>query len=374
MKNKTLLTATLIMLQAFTALGEDRAADTIILDEVAVKNLGLRTEVAEERLFETTVFAVGRIEEIPAKRYSVSSRIEGRAVDVRVFPGDYVKTGQVLVKVETRQAGDPPPTISLKAMSDGLVVSSHVLNGQPVQPDQDLLDVSDRSEMWAVAQIPEKHAAEIQPGSKARIVVHALGEEPITATMIRYGVSANKESGTIEGVFQIPNTDGRLLPGMRAEFSIITSARENVLSLPREAVQGDPASRVVYLRDFDLPNAFLKSPVVLGEQNDRYVEILSGLFPGEEAATKGSYLLGFVSSESGISLKEALDAAHGHEHNEDGSEITGDNKDHDDSDGHEPVNNRKEVWLRIYAAVVTLLAVLLALRKSTATQQDNESC
>ena len=356
------------------ASGEDRAANTIILDEVAVKNLGLQTEVAEERLFETTVFAVGRIEEIPAKRYSVSSRIEGRAVDVRVFAGDYVKTGQVLVKVETRQAGDPPPTISLKAMGDGLVVSSHVLNGQPVQPDQDLLDVSDRSEMWAVAQIPEKHAAEIRPGSKARIVVHALGEEPITATMIRYGVSANKESGTIEGVFQIPNTDGRLLPGMRAEFSIITSERENVLSLPREAVQGDPASRVVYIRDFDLPNAFLKSPVVLGEQNDRYVEILSGLFPGDETATKGSYLLGFVSSESGMSLKEALDAAHGHEHNEDGSEITDDNKGHDDSDEHEPVNNREQGWLRIYAAVVTLLAVALALRKPTATQQDKESC
>ena len=64
--------------------------------------------------------------------------------------------------------------------------------------------------------------------------------------------------------------------------------------MPREAVQGDATNRVVYVADFDLPNSFVKSSVVTGEENDQYIEIKSGLFPGDEVVTKGAYLLGFA--------------------------------------------------------------------------------
>jgi len=51
--------------------------------------------------------------------------------------------------------------------------------------------------------------------------------------------------------------------------------------------------------------------------------IRDSLFPGDEVVTQGAYPLSFA-GKGGISLKEALDAAHGHEHNEDGSEMTAD--------------------------------------------------
>ena len=140
--------------------------------------------------------------------------------------------------------------------------------------------------------------------------------------LTRYGVTADREAGTIEGIFELPNPRSRMQPGMRVEFSIITSTRPNVLAIPRSAVQGDPSKRIVFVKDFDLPNAFLRSPVVLGEQNDQFIEVKSGVFPGDDVVTRGSYSLSFAGGGSGISLKEALDAAHGHEHNEDGSEIT----------------------------------------------------
>jgi hypothetical protein len=50
------------------------------------------------------------------------------------------------------------------------------------------------------------------------------------------------------------------------------------------------------------------------------------LFLGDEVITQGSYALAHASPGSGLSLKEALDAAHGHEHNEDGSEMSPDQK------------------------------------------------
>ena len=59
--------------------------------------------------------------------------------------------------------------------------------------------------------------------------------------------------------------------------------------------------------------------------NDRSVEITSGLVAGDEVVTTGAYSLGFA-GKGNVSLKAALDAAHGHEHNEDGSEVSADQK------------------------------------------------
>ncbi|MCH1408997.1 MAG: efflux RND transporter periplasmic adaptor subunit [Verrucomicrobiales bacterium] len=308
------------------AIDTDRAANTVILDEIGVKNLRIEMVPVSEETFESTVFAIGRIEEIPVTRSALSSRIAGRIVELNAYIGDEVKAGQVLAKVESRQPGNPPPTIEIRALQGGTVVDSHSRIGEPVQPDSDLLDISDRSKLWAVAKIPEPEASEIVPGTKARILVPALGNEVIEAKLARFGVEANREAGTIEGIFEIDNSNGKLQPGMRVEFSLITGVRKDVMSVPKSAVQGDPTKRVVFVEDFELPNAFVKAPVVLGEQNDTHVEVISGLFPGDEVVTRGSYSLSFAGSGSGMSLKEALDAAHGHEHNEDGSEMSAEQK------------------------------------------------
>lgn len=340
--------------------GSESRSNTIILDENGVHNLQIELVEAEERNFETTVFAIGRVEEIPANRSVVSSRIAGRITKIDVFEGDLVREGQLLATVESRLLGDPPPSIELQASQSGLVITSHVRLGQPVEPALELLDISDRSMMWAVAKIPEQEAAQVKVGSFAHIRIPALGDDVIDAKLVRFGVDADRQAGTIEGIFELDNSSGRLLPGMRAEFSVVLSQRSNILSVPRESIQGDPANRIVFLKDFEIPNAFIRSPVVLGEQNDDYVEVLSGIFPGDLVVTRGSYSLGFVIEGSGISLKEALDAAHGHEHNEDGSEITPEqlkakapeDDEHEHSHSHQ---SRLSMAVSIYAGVMTLL-------------------
>jgi hypothetical protein len=178
----------------------------------------------------------------------------------------------------------------------------------------------------------------------------------------------------VEGIFEIPNPEERLRPGMRAEFSIVLDKRSDVLAVPREAVQGDPSNRVVFVLDFDLENAFVRVPVVLGQSNDRFVEVEAGLFPGDEVVTRGAYSLMFAGGGQSLSLKEALDAAHGHEHNEDGSEITDadtpggtdaheghDHDAHDDHDGHEAHGESHWVLLG-YAGFMTLLSIVLLQR------------
>jgi len=343
-----------------------RAANTIILDETGVRNLRIQTEAVEERDFETTVFAVGRFEERPENRAVVSSRIPGRIVELKVYIGDKVKKGDVIARVETRQLGNPPPVVDLVAPMSGVVVDSHIRLGEPVEPSQDILDIADRSSMWAVAKIPESEAAKVSPGTKARIRIPALGDELTMIEMEKFGVAADRNAGTVDGIFIVDNPNGRLKPGLRAEFGIITASRAFVMAVPRSAVQGDPTKRVVFVEDFELPNAYVKAPVVLGEQNDQYIEVVEGLFPGDEVVTRGSYGLSFAGSGSGMSLKDALDAAHGHEHNEDGSEMTAAQKaaeaEEADQAGGETGKSGAagpiDLAIRVWAVIATLMALL----------------
>ncbi|MDP4848879.1 MAG: efflux RND transporter periplasmic adaptor subunit, partial [Verrucomicrobiales bacterium] len=314
----------------------EETEDIIILDETGVRNLRLETVVAEESDFSHTIATLGRIEAVPGASGVVSSRIAGRLVELKVAPGDQVEAGSEVARVESRQPGDPPPVVSLRAPIGGMVSSVSIRPGEAVEPERVLIEIIDLTEVLAVAKVPEYRTAEIAPGSKAEIQVDARAGESFEGTLLRFGTSADRETGTIDAVFRLANPDGRLLPGMRAAFSFVTGTRENVLSVPREALQGSGANRFVFVKHFDLPNSFVKAPVEVGEQNERAVEILSGIFPADEVVIRGAYPLSFAGAGS-ISLKEAMDAAHGHSHNEDGSEIgeghgEGDEHGHDDHD------------------------------------------
>jgi cobalt-zinc-cadmium efflux system membrane fusion protein len=297
------------------------AADTVVLDATGVQNLRIKTEEVVETEFEETAFALGRIEVVPGKVGAISSRISGRVVELRAFPGDVIAQGDDVAKVESRQPGSPPPVISLRAPLGGVVTRLDVRLGDPVEPDRALLEITDLSEVYAIARVPEHIAGRLAPGAVARIAVSAVPEGKFEGALLRFGTAADPGSGTLDAIFVLRNPAGRLRPGMRAEFSIVVATRSNVLRIPRSALQGEPAKRFVFVKHFDLPNAFVKAPVVVGQSDGDFVEILNGLLPADEVVTDGAYSLAFAGGGS-VSLKEALDAAHGHEHNADGSEIT----------------------------------------------------
>ena len=353
-----------------------RAANTVVLDETGVKNLRIETVEVEETDFEATIFSLGRIEAIPSKIAAVSSRIPGRIIELKISPGDTVKLGDEVAKVESRQPGDPPPVIVLKAPLGGLVTHVDARLGDPIDPEKAMLEITDLSEVYAVARVPEHQAGRMKPGTVAHIKVAALPNEKFNGELLRFGTSADKASGTIDAIFRLPNSGGQLRADMRAEFSIVMSKRSNVVSVPRAALQGEGGSRFVYVKDFDLANAFVKTPVIVGEINDRFVEITSGLLPADEVVTRGAYSLSFAGASS-VSLKEALDAAHGHEHAADGSELTSEkkaamaaNKGGGDGHGHGEEEGASPLWKYAAGALAVLLLLSIFTKKSRGDKDE----
>jgi cobalt-zinc-cadmium efflux system membrane fusion protein len=310
-----------LAISALAAADPNRAANSVILDETAVRNLNLTTVEAEETDFEETIFALGRIRVAPGKRAVVSSRVPGRAITVSAHIDTKIEKGAEAATVESRQPGDPPPTVRLVAPISGYVSAVNVAVGQPVSTEDSLIEILDLSAVHAIAAVPEHLAHRVRIGMQGRIRAAGYPEKEFIAQVEHLGTEADAATNSIEVAFHVENPDALLRPGMRAEFSIATGKREGVMSVPREAVQGDGAQRFVYVADYELKNTFVKTPVVVGAQNDRLAEIISGLLPGDMVVTRGAYALVFAGKGS-VSLKEALDAAHGHPHAEDGSELT----------------------------------------------------
>lgn len=353
-----------------------RSQNTVVLDETGVKNLRIETVEVEEATFEDTVFSLGHLEVLPGKKAIVSSRIEGRAFSVLVIPHTEVDAGAEVAWVESRQPGDPPPVVKLEAPISGLISKVNIAPGQPVSPNDELIEIVDLSTVEAVANVPQQLAGRVKLGQKAYIKVPALPDKVFEAKIVHMAAIADETSGTIEAAFHVPNPDRTLRPGMRAEFNIVLSTRENVTSVPRSAIQGSAQDRFVYVKDFELENAFVKVPVVVGTMNDRYAEVLSGLLPGDEVVTHGAYSLSFAGASS-ISLKEALDAAHGHEHAADGSELKPGQKagGHDDDGDHDHAEDghggASPVWMYVSGVLFVLLLISLMTRKSSAPAEEN---
>ena len=315
------LTLTLAISSAFAANTPPRNETTIVLDENAVKNLGIETVEAEEVAFERTVFALGEVDHACESHSVLSSRAAGRISEVFFHKGEFVTQGDVIARLESRQAGSPPPMIDLKAPASGLITDSRAHLGAPVEPDTALMEILDLSTVWVTAKIPQHDAPALKEGLTAKIRVAAIGDKELTAKFLRLGVGADSQMGTINAVFALPNPNNQLRPGMRAELSLIVAQRDSVLSIPRAALQGDRTNRFVFIKDYEIANTFVRVPVIIGDQNNERIEITSGLYPGDEVVTRGAYALSFAGKGS-VSLKEALDAAHGHPHNEDGTEMT----------------------------------------------------
>ncbi len=350
----------LFLLLLLFAAGSIRSAPPdIILDDEAVSHLNLEFVEVEETTFEETVFALGALEVLPGKRAVVSSRIPGRAYSVLVVPHQQVEQGDEVAWVESRQPGDPPPTVKLEAPIAGLVAKVRIAQGQPVSPDEALIEILDLDLIEATAQVPQHLAGRLAAGQRAHIRVPALPDRVFEAQLAHLAVEADPATSSLEAAFHVPNPAGLLRPGMRAEFSIVIRQREGVMAVPRAAVQGDATGRFVYVKDFELKNAFVKCPVVIGERNDQFVEIKEGLLPGDEVVVRGAYALSFAGKGS-VSLKEAMDAAHGHAHAEDGSELS-----HEDEKGedhnHEHAMTYWNPLTSFFAATTGLLLVLLVL-------------
>ena len=76
--------------------------------------------------------------------------------------------------------------------------------------------------------------------------------------------------------------------GLGVDVALVVEVLDEVKAVPLSAVLAEGADRYVYkLKD----GAFVRTDVVLGPRDDRFVEILDGLYAGEKVVATGADLV-----------------------------------------------------------------------------------
>lgn len=117
------------------------------------------------------------------------------------------------------------------------------------------------------------------------------------------GVSA---AGGYASVVFFFNNDGTIAPGSTVEAWLLSSGRENVISLPLSAIIEQQGEHFVYKEV--LPEHYLKTPVTLGPSDGERVRILSGIGEGDRVVTSGVITVRLAESSG------AIPSGHNHSH------------------------------------------------------------
>jgi len=270
------------------------ASGAVFVSETARRNLALGLAEAEVRPIEKTLTLIGEIAPVPSRSGAVSSRIAGRVASVAVAEGDSVRKGQPVAEVESLQVGDPPPRVRYAAPIDGIVIDRHVVPGDAVEPNLHLLEIADLSEVLAVGRVFEGQVGRVAVGQAVRVAVPSFPDRSFEGVVERLGGQLDPQTRSLPIYVRVENPDRVLRPNMRAVLSVVTERADAALAVPRGAVLGDFGAYFVFVeRDGD-PTLFERRPVVTGLSDDRWVEILDGVLPGERVVTAGNYSLQFL--------------------------------------------------------------------------------
>ncbi|WP_431283718.1 efflux RND transporter periplasmic adaptor subunit [Humitalea sp. 24SJ18S-53] len=136
---------------------------------------------------------------------------------------------------------------TIRSPIDGIVVSRNVDLGQTVAATYQapilFMIAANLDEMEVWATVDEADIGRVQAGQEATFSVSAFPNETIRGRVkeIRLAATTISNVVTYTVVVTVPNTRGRLLPGMTATLRIITDQRPNALRVPNAALRWRPA-------------------------------------------------------------------------------------------------------------------------------------
>lgn len=177
---------------------------------------------------------------------------------------------------------------SITATLDGVVIERKVTPGQVVQPADALFTVADLSHVWLVAEVPEQQAVLVKKGEAAQAEIPALNGKRIEGRLIYVADTVNPDRRTVTVRMDVDNPERMLKPEMLASM-LIEGAPQRRLLVPVAAVVREDNKDHVFVQLEDM--RFQLRSVILGQENNGYAPVQSGLKSGERIVTEGAFHL-----------------------------------------------------------------------------------
>jgi membrane fusion protein (multidrug efflux system) len=174
----------------------------------------------------------------------------------------------------------------IRAPFDGMVGARLVSPGERITSDTELVRVDATDPLQVLFSIPEWGAPYARLGAPLSMRVAAYPDERFQGEVFFIEPSVNRQTRRLVLKGRIPNSEGRLRPGMFAQVHVEIAAREALL-VPDEAVVHDRTGTFVWR--VDAQGIAERVPVETGTHQRGRVEIRSGLHSGDRVVFAGTH-------------------------------------------------------------------------------------
>jgi RND family efflux transporter MFP subunit len=191
-----------------------------------------------------------------------------------------------------RSASQISSELILTAPVSGTVTSRSVNLNEVIEPNKELMRVTDLSSVWVIAQIYEKDLGLVRTGSGATVTTNSFPDRVFRGQVSYLDPNLNQETRTAQARIELGNPGQILKLGMyvNVAFGSAGMAEKTMPAVPSAAVQNINNQQVVFVST-DQPNIFVMKPVRLVPESEGFYPVLEGITVGERVVTEGSFLL-----------------------------------------------------------------------------------
>jgi Cu(I)/Ag(I) efflux system membrane fusion protein len=278
----------------YVALDEDRTSHVHVRKEGWIEGLKIRSVGAEvdrnQLLFEffSPELASASWEYVRELERGSNGMTVGARAKLKALGVDDRQINDI------RSSGKPAERIRVYAPQNGVLIQLNVGEGMYIRPDQTLMVLSDLSSVWVIADVFESEGGMITPGMEAEAHLDYQHGRTWRGTVDYIYPELDPVTRTLRVRLRFNNADLALRPNMFANVTFKRAQRNNVLTVPSEAVirTGQSDRVVVALGD----GRFKPVEVTVGAQSDGQTEIVRGLAKGDKIVLSGQFLIDSESS------------------------------------------------------------------------------
>ena len=281
-------------------------------DEIAHENSRLKVQTAGTARDLFLKYEFPKTSEENLSKYAEAVRELARAKKAAVSrlaqAQAKLKSAQGQYNIQTRQRKELYEQLDkciITAQRRGLVVyggsredmfyyggEERIREGATVRERQAIITIPDMSKMSVKVKIHESYIKKVKKGQKARITVDAFPDKVLDGEVTQVGVLPDSQNMWMNPDLKvylttvtIDGTNDWLKPGMSAKVEIFVNKLSDCLYVPVQAVSSAENQQVCFLANGRKPE---RRVVQVGEFNDEFIEIKSGLKEGERVLLRAA--------------------------------------------------------------------------------------
>ena len=175
--------------------------------------------------------------------------------------------------------------LNIKAPFKGVIVALPYFTPQvEVASGSTIAELMDYSKMYIETQFPENALTKLAVGQSVHVTNYNIKSDTLKGRLTQLSPAINEDTRTFSGYIAIDNPDLKLRPGMFAKADVVTIRKDSVLSIPKNIIKNRRGGKLVYTVD---RNSATEKVIRTGISNDKYIEIETGLEPGDKIVIKG---------------------------------------------------------------------------------------